>query len=697
MNQYSSSGQGCSPDQTFCPRSHILPLLLLLVIVSVIYANSFSGTWVFDDTQNIVNNPNVHLKTLDWESVQESFHGRKDYGISRPLSYLSLGLNYYFHGLDTWGYHLVNFIIHCLTTLFVYLFIYKTLHLPILDNKYAERAGSIALLATVLWATSPMQVTAVTYIVQRMASMAAMFFVMSMFFYLLGRTSPRLGRRIIWFVLCAASGVLAVASKENAALLPVVLYVFDILLIQGVSRQNLKRHVLIGAVPLLFLAGMAFVFTDPLNILSGYANRDFTVIERLLTQPRILILYLSLLIYPMPGRFALIHEVQISTSLFSPWTTLPAIAFWIAWIGLGMYLAKRRPLLSFCLLFFVITHAVESSFIPLELIYEHRNYLPSMAFFLLLGVGVIAFLRDFCQKRLLYGLASLVLVVTIAGQGHTVINRNALFEHPLYLWADNAELAPGLSRVHTNLGKTYAGLGLHEKAKEASLKSIEVDRYHRPDLEAVPYSNLGNHYLRKNEPEKALGMYKKALDIEPGFWRAWPGMTSALLRLGEVDQAHKTAKALVDSWPEKKQYRALYGLVLLKQGENEKAVQQAVKARDFEGKPGLAHKVLAEAFSRLGEKDKALKYWQEYAKSRPKDMEAWLAVVRLAHDLGRDQALGRAAVQIVSLKGERTWDEVVDDLQRKEETNELVLGDDPRNILPLVRLGVEREVKGVTR
>ncbi len=693
MYQSSSPGQGCSPDQSLCPRSHVLPLLLLLVIVSVIYANSFNGTWVFDDTQNIVQNPNVHLKSLDWESIQDTFHGRKDEGVNRPLSYLSLGLNYYFHGLDTWGYHLVNFIIHCLSTLFVYLFLYKVLHLPILGGRYADRAGSIALLATVLWATSPMQVTAVTFIVQRMASMAAMFFIMAMFFYLQGRTSPKPGRRIIWFVLCAASGILAVASKENAALLPVVLYVFDILLIQGVSRQNIKRHVLIGAGPLLFLVVMAFVFTDPFNILSGYANRDFTVTERLLTQPRILIFYLSLLIYPMPGRFALIHEVQLSTSLFSPWTTLPAIAFWLAWIGLGIYLARRRPLISFCLLFFVITHAVESSFISLELIYEHRNYLPSITLFLLLAVGVVAFLRDFCQKRLLYVLTSLVLVVSIAGQGHTVIDRNALFAHPLYLWTDNAELAPGLSRVHTNLGKTYAGLGLHDKAREASEKAIEVDRYHRPDLEAVPYSNLGNYYLRQEEPEKALDMYKKALEIESGFWRAWPGMTSALLRLGEVDQAQKTAKALVDAWPKKKQYRALYGLVLLKQGENEAAVKQAVQALEQEGKPGLAHKVLGAAFSRLGEQEKAFQYWQEYAKSRTKDMEAWLAVVRLAHELGRDQVLGRAAVQVLGLKGERSWEEVLAELQRKDESNELVLTADPEDILPLVRLGVEREVK----
>ncbi|MGM0425555.1 MAG: tetratricopeptide repeat protein [Thermodesulfobacteriota bacterium] len=694
MNLADISAPSCNPDQTRCWRTHLWPLLLLFVLLTIIYANSFQGAWIFDDQPNIVQNSNVHLERLDWESLQKTFQGRKADGLFRPLANFSFGLNYFFHGLDTWGYHLVNFLIHCLSTLFLYLFIFKTLHLPIFGGKYAGRAGSIALLAAVLWASSPMQVTAVTYIVQRMASMAAMFFILAMLFYLLGRTSQELRRKIAWFALCVLSGILAIASKENAALLPVALYLFDLLLIQGVHRQRLKRHLLLGAVPLLLMLGLAFLLTDPLNMLSGYANRDFSLLERLLTQARILIYYLSLLIYPMPGRFALIHEVQLSTSLLSPWTTLPAVIFWIGWAGLGIFLAKRKPLISFGLLFFLLTHLLESSFIPLELIYEHRNYLPSMALFMLLGVGIMAFLRDFCQKRLLYVLTCLVLLVSIAGQGKTVIDRNSLFEHPLYVWADNVQKAPGLSRVHTNLGKTYSGLGMQEEAMQAYQDSLQADRYHRPDLEAVPLNNLGNHYLRDGNPGKALEMYEQALQVEDGYQPALFGSASALLKLGEPKQAGEVVQKLLEARPGSRKYQSLYSLVLFRQGEYESAIQEAVQALDVESKPSLAHKVLAEAHAQLGEQAQAQKYWQEYAEAHSKDMEAWLALVRQAYVLEDDQALRRAAVRCLALKRDRAWEEVFAALAQGGGVNHLVLADDPRDILPMIKQGVQMELGG---
>jgi len=444
LYQHDRQSQICTIDQPFFRRTHFIPIFLLILLLSIIYFNSFKGAWTFDDGSNIVENTRVHLKSFDWKSIKGTFPGiNHSTGINRPLSYLSFGLNYLVHGLNVWGYHLVNFIIHCLTAIFLYLFIFQTLQLPLLKNKNTGRAGSIALLATTLWATSPIQVTAVTYIVQRMASMSAMFFIMAMYFYLLGRISPGKNHKIGWFFLCILSGLFSIASKENAVMLPVVLYIFDLLLLQGITRSKLKRHLLFAAIPLFCIAALAFILTDPLNILSGYSVREFTLTERLLTQPRILLYYLSLMLYPMTDRFTLIYEVQLSTSLFSPWTTLPAILFWTIWTGTGIYLAAKRPLISFCLLFFLINHLIESTFIPLELIYEHRNYLPSMTLFFLLGIVIISLLHYFRDKRLIHFLILVFVGVTIAGQGHTVFLRNSLFEHPLYLWLDNVEKSPG--------------------------------------------------------------------------------------------------------------------------------------------------------------------------------------------------------------------------------------------------------------
>lgn len=689
--------QPCSPDQTRCRRAHLFPLILLFVLLTVIYFNSFQGTWVFDDEPNIVQNQRVHLERLDRESIINSFYGIQGDDIKRPLSYLSFGLNYFFHGMDTWGYHLVNFSIHCLASLFLYLFIFHTLHLPGLREKYAGRAGSVALLAAALWATSPIHVTAVTYIVQRMASMAALFFIMSMFFYLMARTTPGWLKKISWFVLCVVSGVLAVASKENAAMLPIVIYLFDLLLIQGVSGENVKRHLRRAAIPISLFVVLAFVLANPLGYFSeaAYAHREFTLLERLLTQPRILVHYLSLMLYPMTDRFALIHEVRLSTDLFTPWTTLLAIGFWCAWSFIGVLLAKRQPLIAFCMLFFIVNHLVESSVIPLELIYEHRNYLPSMALFFLVSIAVIAFIRDFSRKRLLHVLTAALILITIFGHGHTVIQRNSLFEHPLYLWADNVEKAPGLSRVHTNLGKAYNEVGQHEAAKKSYINAIEADRYHRPSLRAVPLLNLGIYYLEEGSPENAKKLFAHALESDPGNWQARVGMTSALLILGELEQARGSIEAAVESAPENTRFRALYSLVLLKQGEYDRSIQEAFKLVGLSGAPAKLNKVLGEVYAQLGEYQRAQKYWKKYLENDPGDAESLLALVYLAHLRDDENELREAAIRVLARKGSDTWEQFFKKARNAKKVS--VFSEDTLDLLPLIKDGVTGNLKAMDR
>jgi protein O-mannosyl-transferase len=683
----------CKPDQTRCWRTHLVPLLILLILLSIIYANSFSGTWVFDDDANITENIYIYLNTLDWKGIKGTFESIRGKSFDRPLAYLSFGLNYYFHGLDTWGYHLVNFIIHCLSALFLYLFIFNTLHLTRLRKKYASQAGSIALLATALWASSPIQVTAVTYIVQRMASMAALFFIMAMFFYLMGRVSPGIYRKICWFGLCVLAGLMSLATKENAVMLPVVLYMFDILLIQGVDRQKFKRHLLIVLVPLLFLAAMAFVFTNPLNILSGYANREFTLGERLLTQPRILVYYLSLMLYPIVDRFTFIYEVRLSTSLFTPWTTLPAIFFWVAWSGTALYLARKHPLVSFCLLFFLVNHIIEGSIIPLELIYEHRNYLPSMTIYLLLSLGIMAVFKELGRKKSVHGLFALLVCTFLVVQGHSVILRNDLFAHPLILWSDNAEKSPGLSRVHTNLGRAYDGLGMHEKARQSYINAIEADRFHRHSLRAVPLLNLGNLYLRDGDIYKALELYDQSLAINPKQWQAMQGMTSALLIRGDIESAEAAIKQALTLFPGNHALWNLYVIVLLKQSEYKLAIEQSQDIRTYSPGSNLPLKVLGEAHYRLGEHDLAGQYWQEYSNMHPRDMETLLALARQAYLLNDQEQLGRIAIRIMALKGARSWDEVFQELTSPARMAPLVFSDDPWSIIPMIRKGLEYEAQ----
>jgi protein O-mannosyl-transferase len=673
----------CNPDVTMCRRSHLLPLLLLFILLFFIYFNSFSGTWVFDDHHNITDNRYVHLESLDWESIEGTFYGSNG-KISRPLAYLSFGINHFFHGLDEFGYHLVNFIIHCLTTLFLYLFIFRVLHLPVMKGRFADRAGSIALLATALWATSPIHVTAVTFIVQRMASMVAMFFVMAMFFYLMGRITAGMYRKIAWFGLCALSGILALATKENAVMLPVVLYLFDLLIIQGATKERLKRHLVWAGSSILFIIVMAFIFTDPLAYLTGtaYDNREFTLWERLLTQPRVLVYYLSLMLYPMTDRFALVHEVEISRSLLSPWTTMPAILFWAVWTALGVSLAKKKPLISFCLLFFVVNHVTESSFIALELIYEHRNYLPSMTLFLLFAWAIVAFLRDFSDKDLLKSLTCVFIVITVAGQGYSVIKYNRLFEQPLLLWAYNAEKAPGMSRVHTNLGKALDEIGLLEDAKKSYIKALEINRFHRHDLRAVPLHNLGVYHLQARDFNDAIHCFEKALEVDPERMKSVQGIGEALYNLGQYDEAESVLRNMLKKTGTESTdmfFGILYSKVLLKQGNYAGAINEAHGVINAGGAP-VAYKVLGEAYCRIGDYETSLKYWSEYAARNPRDMETLFAIVYTAHLAGDKVKQRRAAATILYLKGDKSWNDLMEEMRDLQEKRLFVFGTDPGKV-----------------
>jgi protein O-mannosyl-transferase len=680
------------PDEFINRRGHSLLLAVIIVTLTLIYAGSFRGTWVFDDIPNIVENPSVHLDRLDWSGLQKTFYGMGD-SIKRPLAYLSFGLNYYTHGLEVFGYHLVNLIIHGLATVFLYLLIYHMLHLPLLARRYAGQARVAAFAAALLWATSPIQVTAVTYIVQRMASMAALFFIMAMLFYLFGRTAPDPYRKAGWFGLCLLAGLLSLACKENAAMLPVTLYLFDVLLIQGVDRVRFRRHLLLAAIPLALLAGLAFLVSDPIRILTGggYEDREFTALERLLTQPRVLIFYLSQMIYPIPERFALIHEVQISRSLLAPWTTLPAIGFWLVWLGAGVYLAARRPLISFCLLFFMVNHAVESSIISLELVFEHRNYLPSMALFLLAGLGLTALLRrpDFKPVSRLF--VAFALCALVMFHGHGVMQRNGLFANPFLLWSDNVRKAPGMSRVHVNLGNVFLKMNMPEEACRAYEKSLEVNRHHRHSLRAAPLNNLGNYHLKTGDIARALDYYQQALEANRGSWRARMNEIVALLMIDDLPSAAEKIEIALGKVQNNPRLLTMHCMLLFKQGNYHAAIQEAQNVMKMDSEPSNVHRILGESFFRIGRYQKSRQYWLDYVRAFPRDLEANLALVNLSDLLNDENLLRQASNQIMSLKGNQSWQELFQEIERQRDINDLLFTADHWALVPLIERGSQTQ------
>jgi Flp pilus assembly protein TadD len=583
-------------------RKYIVSFLLLAVFLSVIYSNSFDCSWQYDDYGNIVENAAIHIKDLSWQSIEKGL-----YGIigsprwQRPLSYFSFALNYYVGGLDVFGYHLVNLSIHCLTAFFLFLFIFHTLNLPLIRDKYGENAASIALLSSLLWAINPVQVTSVTYIVQRMASMVALFYIMSMFFYLRGRTEEFIWKRRLFFVLAFFSGLLAVGTKENAAMLPISIFLYELFLVRGVSQENIKRSWRYGIVAALAALTISFLYiSDVSSLADDYEIRPFTMIERLLTQPRVLIFYITLLFYPLTSRMMLIHDIDLSTSLLHPWTTIPAIIAIVLVIGGALWLSRRRPLISYCIVFFFLNHLIEGSFICLELIYEHRNYLPSLLFFVPISILIIEGLIFYSNRKVLRLLIMAAVTSVMIIWGVTVQIQNDIFKDGISLWTDNKNKTPRLHVVRQNLATSYFMAGRIEEAFAEGQVAQKSYQAAMPSKKSKSHGLLGEYYFLNNRNDEAISQYKEALKWDPFYDIAYRRIAEIMIRKNHFPEAEQWIKKGLMIKRDSFAYHAILAGILFKERQYDGAIKAAFKSLSLNPDQWEPYLTIADAFRAKG-------------------------------------------------------------------------------------------------
>jgi protein O-mannosyl-transferase len=583
-------------------RKYATAFALLFFSLILIYSNSFDCSLHFDDFSNITVNQNIQITDLSWENIEKGLYGV--IGSSRwqrPVSYFSFALNYYFGGLDVFGYHLVNFFIHFSVAFFLFLFIYHTLQLPMVRDRYGKSAYSIALLSAFLWAVNPVQVAAVTYIVQRMASMAALFYLMAMFFYLKGRTSDAPLRKTLFFLSAFFSGVLACGTKENAAMLPMAIFLYDLFLIRGVTKENFKRSLKYGSIAVLAVVAIGLLYIGEIpKIVSDYEIRSFTMAERLLTQPRVLLFYVSLLLYPITSRMMLIHDIDISTSLFTPWTTLPALLAVILIIVAALYMVRKRPLIAYCIVFFFLNHIIEGSFIALELVYEHRNYLPSMLFFLPLAIIIIRGLQYFSNNGRMFLLLNISIIAILIIQGVTVYIQNNIYKDDISLWSDNSEKAPRLHRVHQNLATAYFTAGrLEEAFKEANLAletSLESYQAANRSSKCRTYGLLGEYYFSKGDDDRALIHHREALRLDPSYHTSYRRIAEIMVRKNRLEEGEVWIRKGIAEKPTSYAYHAILARILLKRGFPDEAIKEARISLALNGNQSEPYAVISQAF-----------------------------------------------------------------------------------------------------
>ncbi|MCF8104535.1 MAG: tetratricopeptide repeat protein [Desulfohalobiaceae bacterium] len=527
-----------------------LVLLLLSILLVIIYSNTFHASWQLDDGPNITQNPKIKLTTINWENIKGTFHARYDNGtyssdsFYRPLACLSFALNWYFHQDKVEGYHVVNLFIHILTAFVLFLTIKSLFETQKLQASSKQEAIFVAVLSATLWSIHPIQTSAVTYIVQRMALLAAFFYLLGIYAYIKGRLTESYYKSFIYYIFCLFFYFLALSSKQNAAMLPVSILLIEILFFYRKNHFLSPKKIVTGALCSIIIIVLLYIifFRDSnfLFFLEGYERRGFSILGRVLTEPRIIVFHLSQIFYPVASRFSITHDIDISDSLLSPWTTIGSILLIISLIILAFRYSKKKPFLSLGILFFFLNHLIESTILPLELVFEHRNYLPSFFLFVPLVQGAYFGLDYYRQrKKTMYFVLACGLCLLIIVVGFGSYTRNMSWRTPETLWQDAMEKAPYSARPRHNLGTYYSRIGNHKKAFTLQKSALGLQDPNPKSSDALSWNNMGSIRIAQGKYKEAILFLKTALSLQPNNTKTLYRLALAYLHTDQIDKAEK--------------------------------------------------------------------------------------------------------------------------------------------------------------
>jgi tetratricopeptide (TPR) repeat protein len=522
-------------------RIYSLHIFLLLFLVLLPYTTTIHHSWHLDDYPNILHNSALHIQDLHPTTLIKTFHAHPSSPgrFFRPVANFSFALNWFFGQSSTVGYHLVNIVLHLTTTFLLYVCCIFLLQGPGLKKHPRSHHASIALIAAALWALAPIHTQAVTYIVQRMAQLAALFTAATILFYLMARLTTNTLKRIFFYLGALCFALLAFGSKENAILLPLSILLIEFIFISPEQtlikriQENTKKSL---GLFIIFLMGGGCILWYYGSGFFNYENRNFTLLERILTEPRILILYLSQLFFPSASRLSIEHDIFISSTLLSPWYTLPAIITCTGLIFFSILRIRKNPLLSFAILFFFLNHLVESTFLPLELLFEHRNYLPSLFLFLPFSVIIVNALNSNVSQvkkgAIFFGCCGFLVFA-----GTSSIARNSVWANEQSLWKDAVAKAPASSRAKLNLAQTFVAKQQYNKAISLYDQAEQLPSANKNKIIPISFNLKGGIAYNLGEKEKALHYFMQALALQKDYTEVRYKVLELLIELKQNEKA----------------------------------------------------------------------------------------------------------------------------------------------------------------
>lgn len=516
--------------EPFVPR--VLCLLVLLGAVAFCYWPGLYGGFVFDDDVNILGNENLRLTSLNVNDLWAAAWSGHAGPLGRPVSLVSFALNYLAGGADPFLFKVVNLLIHLVNALLVAALaqiLCEAIAQVRQESSHRQVSKWAGWVVAALWALHPLNLTGVLYVVQRMTSLCTLFGLAALLLYAAYRSAtwsrhnlqrPLLKGALVGLLVLACLAMSALSKETGVLFLPLLLWVELCVFrfrVNGSAGRVLGldlRQLMLWLVSLA--AAYVILFKLPVMLApAAFGSRDFNLIERGLTESRVLFFYLRLFLLPSNAALSLYHDdFSISHSLLDPPSTVLALAG-LAMISVLTWLFRKRlPELGFAWGWFLIAHSLESTVFPLELVYEHRNYFATIG---LLMLAPLALQRvETLKARRLF----VVLLAGYLGLLGFVTHVRALQWSNHVDWAvleasnhpQSTRATYELARVYMVLMQSTGEARYGELADQALKASTET---HLPGV--LPFvARIQLAYFRGLEPEAGL-----VSEVKEGF-ATWP-------------------------------------------------------------------------------------------------------------------------------------------------------------------------------
>lgn len=588
-------------EKTPLLENRLLHLLIISAIAFCAYSNTFHVPFLFDDEASIQLNSNVH-------GLGNFFSGDNNVLPNRIVGYFTFALNYQLGGLNVVGYHIVNLLVHIGNSLLVYGLVLITFLTPALKDSFNKRQiGIFAFIVALLFVSHPIQTQAVTYIVQRLTSLATLFYLAAVICYVRWRLTRESSSSLLkgwvswWYLLSIVTAILAMKTKEIAFTLPLIILLYECSFFGWPGRKLLAQmapiFLTITIIPFTVFSTINPLLQTVGSLLSDVNTPSFNIVkltrwEYFYTQINVICTYLRLLVLPVKQN--LDYDYPISHHLFETRTSLSLLAL-LSLFMLALYLyAKSAPvskiselapcalqtkvlyrLAAFGLFWFFVTLSVESSIIIIQdVIFEHRLYLPSVGFFLTIvsfaALGLLRIEQHFRHARTAAVPFAAVIILLLAGATYA---RNTIWGNWISIWSDTAAKSPNKPRAHNILGIGYY---YDLKFDEAMGEYREAVRLKPDFIEA--YYNMGLIYKERKQYAEAISIYFKILSISAynadHFADIYNEIGMSYAEIGELDRSVTAFASAVKHNPDNAEFRNNYAFALTANGNMTDALRE---------------------------------------------------------------------------------------------------------------------------